>query len=110
MIVGEIQNLCFIISGLVLANSYERAQKTFGSKLEHNELVYRKIFELGRRAKVINPNQMRATYGKMMWMLMDSSKDDIERRVGFSCVEPDIRTVYNFIINKHRDDAEAFLK
>ena len=77
----------------MVAHSYERAQKTLGTKLAHNEDIYKSIFELGRRAKIINPNQLRSTYGKMMWMLMDSHREEIERRVGFHCVTPTVNTV-----------------
>jgi len=36
-----------------------------GSTLESNANLYKKIFELGRRMKVVNPGLMRGTYGKL---------------------------------------------
>jgi len=93
-IVTEIRNLCFIISGLVVSNSYERSQKVLAGNMEDNERIYQRIFELGRRAKIINPHQMRSTYGKMMWMLMDAETDTIKRHLGFSCRQDELTTVF----------------
>ena len=41
----------------------------------HEEL-YQKIFELGRRYKILNPERMRDTYGKMIYFLQDSVRGE----------------------------------
>ena len=41
---------------------------------------------------------------------MDSVSPAVERDVGFKVGEEPVLTVYDFILNKHREDAEAFLR
>lgn len=54
------------------------------------------IFELGRRYKILNPDKMRSEYGKLMYMLMDSSEPAIQELLEFRCVRT-LRTVYVFL-------------
>ncbi|KAF9573733.1 hypothetical protein EC968_008133 [Mortierella alpina] len=96
-IVHQIKDLCAIISGLVVANDYRRGQELFADKsFEDNEEFFQIIFEIGRRHKIMNPEKMRSAYGKLMYLLMDSTMDEIESTLGFSCVIP-IKTVYGFL-------------
>lgn len=44
----------------------------------------------------MNPEKMRTTYGKLMYMLMDSCIPEVEDYLGFTCVIP-IKTVYDFL-------------
>ncbi|KAG0345369.1 hypothetical protein BG004_003760 [Podila humilis] len=96
-IIHQIKDLCAIISGLVVANDYRRGQELFADKsFEDNEEFFQTIFEIGRRHKIMNPEKMRSAYGKLMYLLMDSSIDEIESTLGFSCVIP-IKTVHIFL-------------
>ncbi|KAF9194913.1 hypothetical protein BGZ50_005546 [Haplosporangium sp. Z 11] len=96
-IIHQIKDLCAIISGLVVANDYRRGQELFAEKsFEDNEEFFQIIFEIGRRHKIMNPEKMRSAYGKLMYLLMDSTIDEIESTLGFSCVIP-IKTVYSFL-------------
>ncbi|CAO3568162.1 unnamed protein product [Mortierella alpina] len=96
-IVHQIKDLCAIISGLVVANDYRRGQELFADKsFEDNEEFFQIIFEIGRRHKIMNPEKMRSAYGKLMYLLMDSTMDEIESTLGFTCVIP-IKTVYGFL-------------
>ncbi|KAG0050869.1 hypothetical protein BGZ83_004343 [Gryganskiella cystojenkinii] len=96
-IIHQIKDLCAIISGLVVANDYRRGQELFADKsFEDNEEFFQIIFEIGRRHKIMNPEKMRSAYGKLMYLLMDSSMDEIESTLGFSCVIP-IKTVHGYL-------------
>lgn len=61
-----------------------------------NAEFYQKVFELGRRHKIMNPEKMRNTYGKLIYMLQDSQAPEIQDMLGFTAVKP-IRTVYKVL-------------
>ncbi|ORY32449.1 hypothetical protein BCR33DRAFT_684791 [Rhizoclosmatium globosum] len=92
--VAQIQELCSIISGLVLAADYKVGQQLFKERnFEDNQEFFRDIFELGRRHKIMNPEKMRNVYGKMIYMLQDSQIPEVQDTLSFSLVGP-IKTVY----------------
>ncbi|GAB5588723.1 hypothetical protein Unana1_03623 [Umbelopsis nana] len=96
-IVAQIKDICAVLSGLVTACDYRRGQELFADRtFEQNEEFFQKIFEIGRRHKIMNPEKMRSAYGKLMYMLMDSAIPEVEEMLGFSCVIP-IKTVYTFL-------------
>lgn len=69
-IVHQIRELCAIMSGLVLSADYKQGQELFQDRdFAANDEFYQQIFELGRRHKIMNPDKMRSTYGKLVYML-----------------------------------------
>ncbi|KAG6841853.1 hypothetical protein C0991_006260 [Blastosporella zonata] len=108
-IVQQIRELCAIMSGLMLAADYKQGQELFTDRdFESNAEFYQQIFELGRRHKIMNPDKMRTTYGKLIYLLQDSQSPDVKDLLNFSCVRP-IRTVYAILEEHHavellRDD------
>lgn len=73
-IVHQIRELCAILSGLVLSADYKLGQELFlGRDFQRNAEFYQKIFELGRRHKIMNPDKMRSTYGKLIYLLQVST-------------------------------------
>jgi len=102
----EISQMCAIVSGLVVAHTYERGQKCVEKDFKGNEQIYQRIFELGRRVKILNPSLMRSTYGKLMWMLMDSCKPEIQDILGFSCI-CEMQTVAGLL--KHKIGGDELL-
>merc|ERR1719324_2353410 len=44
----------------------------------------------------MNPEKMRSDYGKLIYMLQDSTKSDIAAMLELSCVKP-ITTVYSYL-------------
>lgn len=63
---------------------------------EQNAEFYQDIFELGRRHKIMNPDRMRGTYGKLIYMLQDAQISEVKEMLGFDCVRP-LKTVYNVL-------------
>jgi hypothetical protein len=54
-----------------------------------NEHFFQDVFEVGRRYKIMNPDRMRGTYGKLLYMLMDTADTNIEELLEFSCIKCD---------------------
>lgn len=119
-IVHQIRELCAIISGLVMSADYKQGQELFASRdFQANEEFYQQIFELGRRHKIMNPDKMRSTYGKLMYLLQvsadifilldrmscrlywfqDSQTPEVKDLLNFTCVKP-IKTVYA-VLDEH---------
>ncbi|KAJ7437095.1 hypothetical protein B0H11DRAFT_2255658 [Mycena galericulata] len=96
-IVQQIRELCAIMSGLLLSADYKRGQELFTDRdFQANAEFYQLIFELGRRHKIMNPEKMRTTYGKLIYLLQDSQSPEVEDLLSFSCVRP-IKTVYTLL-------------
>jgi hypothetical protein len=51
---------------------------------KENASLFQTMFEIGRRNKVLNPSQMRTTYGKLMYMLQDAQNPTVAKSLGFS--------------------------
>ncbi|KAI0265915.1 hypothetical protein BC834DRAFT_824286 [Gloeopeniophorella convolvens] len=99
-IVHQIRELCAILSGLVLAADYKQGQELFTDRdFASNSEFYQKVFELGRRHKIMNPDKMRTTYGKLIYLLQDSQSPEVRDMLGFTCVAP-IKSVHG-ILDEH---------
>ena len=49
-IVGQIKDLCAILSGLLVAGDYKTGAQLFASRtVRENEAIFQRIFEVGRR-------------------------------------------------------------
>ncbi|RKP06325.1 hypothetical protein THASP1DRAFT_18618, partial [Thamnocephalis sphaerospora] len=82
---------------LQVASDYVVGQKLFAERsFQDNAEFFGKVFEIGRRYKIMNPERMRSAYGKLMYMLQDSVIPEVQDTLEFSCVS-DIRTVYGFL-------------
>jgi hypothetical protein len=69
-IVHQIRELCAVMSGLLLSADYKQGQELFQDRdFAANKEFYQRIFELGRRHKIMNPEKMRDTYGKLIYLL-----------------------------------------
>lgn len=74
-IVHQIRELCAIMSGLLLSADYKQGQELFTDRdFQANAEFYQQIFELGRRHKIMNPDKMRTTYGKLIYLLQVGSR------------------------------------
>ena len=49
---------------------YKRGQELFTDRdFQANAEFFQQVFELGRRHKIMNPDKMRTTYGKLIYLL-----------------------------------------
>ncbi|KAG9015285.1 hypothetical protein FRB93_012984 [Tulasnella sp. JGI-2019a] len=93
-VVQQIRELCAIIAGLLLAADYNLGQQLFTERnFEANADFYQRIFEIGRRHKIQNPDRMRDNYGKLIYILMDAQTPEVTDLLGFSLVDPEQQTV-----------------
>ncbi|KAG8907987.1 hypothetical protein FRB99_001153 [Tulasnella sp. 403] len=98
-VVHQIRELCAILSGLLLAADYNLGQQLFTDRnFEANASFYQEIFEIGRRHKIMNPDRMRDSYGKLIYLLMDAQTPEVQEMLGFSLINPEkptVQTVYD---------------
>jgi hypothetical protein len=86
-IVHQIRELCAIMSGLMLSADYKQGQELFMHRdFQANAEFYQQIFELGRRHKIMNPEKMRTTYGKLLYLLQVCSRYVVPREEFNRCV------------------------
>lgn len=95
-IVAQIKQICSILCGLAIATDIDKGKELLmeGKEFKDMEEFFLSVFEIGRRYKIMNPERMRDTYGKLVYMLQDSV--DVEDLLGFKCVSP-MRTVYSVL-------------
>ena len=89
----ELNETFGVLSGLLIANNFRQGRRLVQEKqFKDNEDFFSRVFEIGRRYKVMNPERMRNNYGKMIYLLQDANVREIRKYLGFSCVAP-IKTV-----------------
>ncbi|KAK2196552.1 Protein of unknown function DUF2009 [Babesia duncani] len=99
-IVKEIKEVCAILSGLAISRNYDEGRRLVTDRnYVANAQFFRNVFEIGRRYKILNPDKMRSSYGKLMYFLMDSRRPEIQELLDFDCVAP-VNTVYSFLSTK----------
>ena len=102
----ELANVFAVLSGMLVAAKGKRGQDLIQDRaLSDNEQLFASIFEVGRRHKVMNPDKMRSTYGKLMFMLQDTQAYEIQSSIGFQCV----RTIVTVHTELEQLGAEALL-
>ena len=65
----------------------------------HYENYFQSQFEIARRHKIMNPEKMRAEYGKLIYLMADAMKPEVKDSLGFD-VKGDLMTVYKFLEEK----------
>ncbi|KAK2954097.1 putative UPF0652 like protein [Blattamonas nauphoetae] len=92
-----IQELCGILTGLVVSKNYQQGQLLIADRnFANHQHFFQNMFELGRRYKITTPEKMRSSYGKLMYCLMDSQLPAVREMIGFSCVVP-VRNVFEWL-------------
>jgi len=91
----EIGDMLQLLLGLVLAGNYKQgAQLVAGADMQENAAFFQKVLEIGRRFKITNPEKMRCSYGKLIYLMQDAPS-----AMDFS-VKSDIRTVHSVLDEK----------
>lgn len=66
---------------------YRKGQELVKNRnFKQNEEFFQNVFEVGRRYKIMNPDRMRATYGKLLYMLMDTANEQVTELLEFGCI------------------------
>ncbi|GBG30983.1 UPF0652 protein, partial [Hondaea fermentalgiana] len=88
------------LTGVATAYKYDFAQRLVEDRnFAKYSTTFRRVFEVGRRYKVMNPEKMRGTYGKMIYLLQDSMIPEVRETLEFSLVSP-MQTVYSLLKSK----------
>jgi len=103
----QLQDICSFLSSLLIATDYTAGKELMDSReFKEHEEFFQTILEIGRRHKVMNPEKMRGEYGKLIYMLQDSSSQEVQQFLDISCVRP-LKTVFSYLEER---GAEGVLK
>ncbi|TID29994.1 hypothetical protein CANINC_001506 [Pichia inconspicua] len=95
--ISQLKEMCSILAGLVVSSNMKVGQELIVDKdFVNNAEWYKNIFELGRRYKIMNPERMRDTYGKLCYIIMDSRLQQVKEHMEFDLYKP-ILTVERFL-------------
>ena len=100
----ELHEVLHLICGLTIAGEYQKGRKLLQKTLAENEGFFQTVFEIGRRYKIMNPDKMRTTYGKLMHMLMDYTQSHVGST---SHPMKPILTVHRFLQQRQQASAAA---
>lgn len=86
--------------GIATSYKYDLAQQLVEDRaFSKYKATFTRVFEVGRRYKVMNPEKMRGTYGKMIYLLQDSMIPEVRDFLEFDLVAP-MQTVYSLLKSK----------
>ena len=96
-VVGCLKELCRLMLGLRTAGDFKSQGRRLLANVElsalrDNEALFRNCLEIGRRHKIMNPDKMRTTYGKLIHILMDAVSPRIKRTLQLKLKTP-VKTV-----------------
>jgi len=98
----QMRQLCAILTGIMVAHSYERGQQLMQSREYGGKAAFfQTVLEIGRRYKILNPERMRDSYGKLMYFMQDSRKPEVRELLEFDSVVR-VRTVYDVLAKNGR--------
>jgi hypothetical protein len=92
----ELRNVASLLLGMVVVQDYKRGRQLVKDSIEANAEFFQTIFEIGRRFKIMNPDKMRTTYGKLMHILQDAVTPGM---LEFDVVAP-IKTVHSLLLKR----------
>eukprot|EP01039_Chlorochromonas_danica_P000020 gene20-23_t len=96
-IIESLVDVLSISCGLMVANNLTKGEGIIkGRSLNDNVPLFADLFEIGRRYKVMNPSKMRGTYGKLMYILMDTESYNVKSELRIDFIKP-LLTVHSFL-------------
>lgn len=96
-IVAQLREMCSIMAALVVATDMKTGQALFENKnFADNADWFQTVFEIGRRYKIMNPDKMRDSFGKLMYMIMDSRLAEVSQVMEFDLYKP-VKSVYSHL-------------
>eukprot|EP00405_Crypthecodinium_cohnii_P012153 CAMPEP_0206434454 /NCGR_PEP_ID=MMETSP0324_2-20121206/9180_1 /ASSEMBLY_ACC=CAM_ASM_000836 /TAXON_ID=2866 /ORGANISM="Crypthecodinium cohnii, Strain Seligo" /LENGTH=600 /DNA_ID=CAMNT_0053900997 /DNA_START=61 /DNA_END=1860 /DNA_ORIENTATION=+ len=98
----QMKQLCAVLTGMQIAHSYEQGQQLMSSReFSARSEFFQLVLEIGRRYKILNPERMRDSYGKLLYFLQDSRKPEVRELMEFDSVVR-VRTVYDVLSRSPR--------
>jgi hypothetical protein len=98
----QLQGVTSVLRGLVTGCDYAAGQKLASGETSYEEYqtFLRKVLEIARRHKIMNPEKMRTEYGKLVCLLQDAVRlqqdGHLDGVLSQSLIAP-IQTVYRFL-------------
>eukprot|EP00045_Choanoeca_perplexa_P008411 m.77797 g.77797 ORF g.77797 m.77797 type:complete len:559 (+) comp14484_c0_seq1:192-1868(+) len=88
LMVDQLEDIAHLLLGLNAVANYKRTCKLVAEPISESEQVLQDFFEIARRFKIMNPDLMRSTYGKLMYLLQDAGNPSVARRLQMSLRKP----------------------
>jgi len=96
------KQMCSVLSGLLIAHDYNSGQELMKERdFQAYAIFFQTVFEISRRYKILNPERMRAAYGKLMYVLQDSSQEQVADLLNFECATR-VKTVFHVLSKSAR--------
>ncbi|XP_063932619.1 UPF0652 protein-like [Zophobas morio] len=96
----QLREICAILTGVLISLDYEEGQLLMDNReFCKYEKIYQELFEIPRRYKILNPERMRSSYGKLMYFLQDTCVSEIQNLLQLNCIRP-MRTVYSLLAER----------
>lgn len=93
----QMKQLCAILTGMQVAHSFEQGQQLMKNRdYSTKSAFFQTVLEIGRRYKILNPERLRDSYGKLMYFSQDSCKPDVRELLEFDTISR-VRTVYDVL-------------
>lgn len=106
-IVTQLKEICSILAGLVVSSNMKVGQRLIENRnFVDNADWYKTVFEIGRRYKVMNPERMRETYGKLCYIIMDSRLKQVKEHMEFDLFKP-ILTIERYLQEHSNAESNA---
>ncbi|CAE7386344.1 unnamed protein product [Symbiodinium natans] len=93
----QMKQLCAVLTGMQVSHNYEQGQQLLQNRdFSTRSAFFQTVLEIGRRYKILNPERMRDSYGKLMYFLQDSRKPEVRDLLEFDIVSP-VRSVWQVL-------------